>query len=322
MSDPIFIAPAVLFTESAAVAAPAVAFDEGNPPEEAKNTYNLPTGEPLRNLLVRMFGRQRASLFDQLDETLANPVPLPPLEPDTQAIAKAAVPVLRALWDAGGTQAQQELVGTLEADLDDYWDVQDPNVLEAIERAAFDFAESTNQTTSLQIDDARAALRRELAAGLYEQGETLPELRKRVQAVFTSATDYRADRIARTEASRAVHAGTLASYEQSGVVAGVEALISEDSCPLCRRIVAEAPRVRLGEKFATIGGHPVYSDIRHPPFHVHCTCTIVAVLLPEYGGPDDPEWAEPLDQPMADPDYEPPPGRSVPDPEPGRKQVT
>ena len=58
------------------------------------------------------------------------------------------------------------------------------------------------------------------------EGETIPELTRRVQSVFSRLSRERAEMIARTEAARAVHAASLLSAKESGVVSGKKWLLS------------------------------------------------------------------------------------------------
>jgi SPP1 gp7 family putative phage head morphogenesis protein len=216
-------------------------------------------------------------------------------------MASAMTPILSQYWDEGGKKARERI------GLDpDQWQVTDPNLKAKIEAAALQFCGRTNQTTSLQLDKALARLREELTAGLVEHGESIPQLTKRVRAVFEHASEHRARRIATTEAARAVHAAQEQSAIESGVVAGFEWLASEDACPLCLQIAAEVKQVPLGGKFAEVGTHPLYSRIGFPPAHPHCQCTVIEVLMPGYGGPEAPEWGTPLDQPDPPGDYTPP----------------
>lgn len=139
-----------------------------------------------------------------------------------------------------------------------------------------------------------------------------------MQGVFEEMPRWKAAQIAATEASRAVHAAQLTADEESGVVAGVELLLSSDACPLCRKVATEAKRVRLGDAFAVIGHNAHYSTVKHPPLHPHCQCAMIEILKPDWGGPEDVQWSETLQQPqqgLGD-DYEPPAGVKVPNPEP------
>lgn len=210
------------------------------------------------------------------------------------AMSERMTPLLEVYWDDGGRNHRSRI------DLDpDGWDVTNPRVRGQIERAAFDFCEATNQTTSLQLEDAVSRLREELIAGVVSRGESVASLTKRVNAIFDNAETWRARRIAATEASRAIHAGQEQAAIESGIVAGWEWLLSSDACPLCKRIAAESGKVRLGQPFAVIGDHPTYSQVRMPPGHPGCACTALEILAPEYGGPPDPQWAATLTQPEA-----------------------
>lgn len=132
---------------------------------------------------------------------------------------------------------------------------------------------------------------------MVHEGDGLRELTKRVNSVFDQAERWRAERIAATEASRAVHAAQWQSEVESGVVAGHEWLASGDACPICQVIAQKAKRVQLGQRFAVVGDHPTYQDIRHPPAHPGCQCAMVAILTPEFGGPAQVDWKAPLIQP-------------------------
>ena len=155
---------------------------------------------------------------------------------------------------------------------------------------------------------------------MVEEGESVRELTKRVLTIFDGLSKSHATMVAATEASRAVHAAELTADVESEVVAGLELLISSDACPLCRKVATECRRVRLGESFAVIGSNEHYKNIRHPPIHPHCQCTIVEVLKPEYGGPIEPKWGTTLQQPQKGlgAEYKPPPGHAEPKPEPDR----
>jgi hypothetical protein len=227
-------------------------------------------------------------------------------------MASAMTPILSQYWDQGG-KAVRERIG-----LDpDQWQVTDPNLKAKIETASLAFCQTTNQTTSLKLDVALAKLRAELVAGLVDAGDSIPQLTKRVQSVFDQATKSRARMIAATEAARAVHAAQEQSAIDSGVVVGMEWLVSGDACPLCLQIAAEVRAVPLGTRFAEVGNNPSYKDVRHPPAHPHCQCSIVEVLRPEFGGPADPKWGTPLIQPDPPDDYKPPGGK-LPVPEPAK----
>ena len=136
-------------------------------------------------------------------------------------------------------------------------------------------------TTSKQLSEALLDLHRELIAGLVDSGDSIPELTKRVMGVFENADKYRAERIARTEASTAVHTASLTSAKESGVVAGKDILLSSNACPLCVDTKAAHPGgVGLDSNFATIGTNPDYADKTVTPIHPDCLLPGTIVLAP------------------------------------------
>jgi hypothetical protein len=258
-----------------------------HPPE--KNTFRLPTGEPLRREVRQVFRLQREAILRYLrtgkkDQQPPLPWHLPSWNDfrlGALAISERMTPIISAVWDHAGAQFNAR-VG-----LDpDEWSVTNPHTAGKIQGAALDFCQETNDTTSEQLDVALARTRQELAEGLAE-GEALPKLTKRVNQIFDKAEKWRARRIAQTETSRAMHAAQDEAARQSGVVTGWKWLASADACDLCLAIVARTPAVKLGTAFAVVGTNPTYSHIYYPPAHPNCNCTVVEVLdsdaQPEFG---------------------------------------
>jgi SPP1 gp7 family putative phage head morphogenesis protein len=65
-------------------------------------------------------------------------------------------------------------------------------------------------------DTTKEAIRNTLSSGIAG-GENIPELRGRVEQVFTDASGYRAEMIARTETHNTVSNGSFLTYGQAGV---------------------------------------------------------------------------------------------------------
>jgi hypothetical protein len=200
-------------------------------------------------------------------------------------------PMLKVIWqDAGDGMVDQTGPYRIDGGLDPQeWSVTNPKIGDAISQQVFDFAESTNATTRLALEDAHAALRASLLEGMT-QGDVMSELVKRVKTVFTDASTYRAKRIARTESARAYNAARDLAAQSSEVAAGLQWLPASNACPLCLAIAEQAKFVKFGTSFATVGEHPLYSDVKYPPAHPHCRCATQVVLLPEYGGPTAVAW--------------------------------
>lgn len=268
-----------------------------------KNTFKLPQGTPIRAALRRAFADQRRQVLAAIGGVKAAadlPDGIPAFRLGALPLSERMTPLLRVIWAKGGKDLASEL------DMDpDAWSVRNPEVLAAIERSALAFAESTNKTTSLQLDEALARTRKELAEGVYEKGESVRQLTKRINAVFDRADRVRSRMIAASEASRAYHAGAESAAIASGVVLGWEWLVSEDACPLCQTVGRRAKFVRLGQPFAVNGTHPTYAEVKHPPLHPGCQCSMREVLdesdlPPELRSPE-PEWAQTLIQPKPEP---------------------
>lgn len=266
--------------------------------------YDLPTGKPIRDELVAWFKQQLAAVLGTIPPDMADiPESFPVLADYNDPMSRAMTPILATYWQESGSREIGKLKAATGLDLDE-WTVVNPKTQEKIQSAAFAFCEATNKTTSLELTTAMSRLRDELVQGVVNEGDTLVQLRKRVQAVFENAEEWRAQRIAATEASRAVHAAQEAADIESGVVVGLEWLLSADACPLCQAVNDKVKRVKLGQRFAEVGTNATYKDVRFPPIHPGCQCSVTSVLSPEYGGPESPEWGETLIQPKIEPSSE------------------
>lgn len=189
------------------------------------------------------------------------------------AISQRMTPIISGIWDWAANRFAPR-VG-----LDpDQWSVINPHTAHMIRDAAFNFCDSTNDSTSRQLDTALANLRQELTEGVVAQGEALPALTKRVNQIFDGLEKSKARAIAQTETSRAVHSAQEQAAIQSGVVVGWRWLASADACDVCLAIAARCPTVKLGQPFAVIGHNPSYKDVRFPPAHPHCNCTVEEIL--------------------------------------------
>lgn len=251
--------------------------DEVDPAED--NTFGLPDGAPLRSAIQRFAEQQLAVLLGEIpDIGQTLPQTVVSLSNFDAPMATAITPVISAYWDFAGKTTRAKL------GLDpDQWQVVDPNTHRKIMESALSFCQETNASTSHELNEALDMLRQELVTGIIEQGESIPQLRKRVKSVFTELTDKRAGLIARTETSRALHAATLQSADESGVVEAKKWLASANSCPICLAIEESSKDgIPIDNSFATVGKHPIYSDVKTSPAHPQCRCTITLVLTKEY----------------------------------------
>lgn len=286
---------------------------EGNAENPAINIHGLPDGRALLAPLQRVIKRQRKAILkaiqtrpeaalkavqtanqanhaNQKDPISADPIrtirpirgskalaDLPGIDWDEwdDDFRKSCAPVLEIYAENGARAANARLAAT---DEEAAWRVQLPQVREAVDQAAMQFAESTNATTSMQIDDAIAKLKADLTEGILSEENTVRELTKRVQAIFTGLERDRARLIAQTEASRAVHQGQLIAAEQSGMVVGFRWLAHPGACDACAELDGQS--VDLGDAFADDGRGTAYSVVTAPPLHPNCLCSVTEDLKP------------------------------------------
>lgn len=268
-----------------------------------RNTYGLPQGSAIRREMASIFRKQERAVLGWLhgDAQKADP-PIPAAFPDWEFFRLGALPIqeriaplIEAIWDDTG-KAFAPRVG-----LDpNEWQVTSPHLAEQINGTALDLAESTNRTTTLQLEDALAQAREALRSSLTTGG-SIDDLTKAINAIFANATTARARTIAVSEAARAYHAAQEQAAIQSEVVTGWKWLLSGDACPLCQKIARSAPAVQLGKPFAVIG-EGTYSQIKHPPAHPRCQCSLVEVLDID----EQPAWAPTLINPKPDAEDYPP----------------
>ena len=153
-------------------------------------------------------------------------------------------------------------------------------IREYLDKNTIKFSKEVNIKTNKQI---RATLAEGIAAkeGIYE-------LTKRIEEVFSGAKGYRANRIARTETARAANFATTESYRQSGVVKGKEWLTAFDelTCEWC--VPMNGKVVSIEDNFFDKGDTYLgnadealvldYGDVKFPPLHPNCRCTLIPVL--------------------------------------------
>lgn len=142
------------------------------------------------------------------------------------------------------------------------------------------------------IDETtREKLKKTLAEG-FGAGESITELRKRVQAVFTEAKTSRAEKIARSESIRASNFATNLAYSQSEFVVGKEWLTAVDElvCPWCASMDGKIVEVEdnyfeKGDKLTVVNEKGKKQtlkfdliEVAHPPLHPNCRCTLIPVV--------------------------------------------
>jgi uncharacterized protein YoaH (UPF0181 family) len=163
--------------------------------------------------------------------------------------------------------------GTARKQLGVSFDLFDPRVLRAVDKATLLFCEETNDTATVDLKEAIRKLRALLKRGL-ERGKAIAQLAREIKRIFSDQA--RAFRIATTETSRAVHSGALFNAMESSLRLKKEWLASSDACDRCQALMELGP-IELDEPFMVDGTGP-YARIMHPPLHPHDFCTMTEVL--------------------------------------------
>jgi hypothetical protein len=169
-----------------------------------------------------------------------------------------------------------------------------PEVDEWVDSHAYRFSFDMNEETERMLRDS-------MMEG-FNAGESMPKLADRVRAVFADMEAWRALRIARTETIRASNYGAETAYIKSGVVEYKEWLTAHDErlCEFCSYFNGRTYPVGgliwpKGEPLEVITGEEGeltshimkmdYEDIKAPPLHPNCRCTLVPVVFEKYKEP-------------------------------------
>lgn len=140
-------------------------------------------------------------------------------------------------------------------------------------------------------EETASQLRDELIEAV-DKGESIAQIRVRVEKVYEDARGYRATRIARSEVLRATNFATEQAYIQSDVVEKKEWLTAKDErvCPWCgpmdgkqielkKVFFEEGDTIRgKNENGKTVTMTVGVSDVSAPPLHPNCRCTLIPVL--------------------------------------------
>ena len=203
----------------------------------------------------------------------------------TQATAEAMSPHLRATigdgWELGET-----VLARAGAPVGIGFDVSNPRVADFIETYTRRFAKGITGVTQERI-------RTHLAASLRE-GESINKLRNRLMQMCDGFEKSRATAIARSEASRASHAGEVESWKESGEVRGLVWRTADSPCEYCAALDGTVVSID-GGSFAALGTEiegvdggrmkvnyealPDTGGIGQPPLHPNCRCTLLPELI-------------------------------------------
>lgn len=171
------------------------------------------------------------------------------------------------------TNANRELVNL---GLGAVFDVNNPRVVEYLNEYGLEKATEV-------IGNAREDVKKTLIQGV-ENGESIPDLKKRIQATFNPYTDqgYKATRIARTEVIGTSNRGALEAYRQADVGAKKAWLAQPDARDThiqASHRYSEENAIPLNRDFhvgAGQGESP--GNIGLPEEDINCKCTLIPVV--------------------------------------------
>lgn len=119
-------------------------------------------------------------------------------------------------------------------------------------------------------------------------GESIPQLTERMRATTDGMSGVAAERIARTETSRAFQSSRIAAWKESGIVEGKRWMLAPSACELCEAIAAKFNEQNIpldtaffskGDKFEYAGKSIVfdYASMDVANAHPNDRCTIAPV---------------------------------------------
>jgi len=154
------------------------------------------------------------------------------------------------------------------------------NAVESLDQYRLKLSNGVTQTYEGRV-------RSVIQAGLRE-GAHPHAIAQAVRTTIPNEAPAAADRIARTETSRALNAGKDMAYKDSGIVTTREWLLSGNPCKICREVHEKYRYAKVGEPFVqkgtVVAGKVMdYADIMGGDAHPNCSCGVSAVLNLPHG---------------------------------------
>lgn len=235
-------------------------------------------------LLKREFDRQEKEVLSSLEKTKAIKYDFN-IKKETKIFIDIFDPFISALVAKWGEDALRDLGLELDFDTTD-------EMLEWIRTEGLQFAEEVNQYTKEKISG-------QISEGV-KAGESEREVTERIKGIFDEATTTRAQRIARTEISKASGEAALEAWKQSGVVVAKQWLTAKDErvCDYCRpmdeRVIPlDSDFFKKGDEYFGESDRPLETlwDVDAGTLHVNCRCITrpITIEVPSYSYPKKPK---------------------------------
>jgi len=224
-----------------------------------------------RSLMDSLFRSQEKKAIKELEKikpnkkAKGNDLGLLDFKKEVNIFIKKATPVIKSIVAEAGNLALQEVGKKIKKD----FDINDPMTAEWIDKKAMKFGEEVNETTIKK-------LKATLAEGVLK-GESIAQLKKRVEDLFEMWYTGRDKTIARTEVLSSNNAGSLFGYEQSGVVEYKEWLATRDARVRDSHKYLDGEKVLLNKKFSNGLEYP--GDPNGSPEEIiNCRCTLIPII--------------------------------------------
>ncbi len=197
----------------------------------------------------------------------------------TRDLVEVIRPQVEFAVEHGGKFGMGKLPGGLD------FEVQSEDVQNFIDEYTVRLADAVNNTTEHSL--------RSLLRDGQEQNRSVREISDAILELDDRVSGGRAQRIARTESTRASVEGEREAWKLSGVVGGKTWLLAPNACQFCRALKAQfgsepipldQPFYQQGHLLVGVEGGRLkldYSDVFGPPLHPHDRCDLLPVLMEE-----------------------------------------
>lgn len=257
----------------------AISNDEFEARGEAKAAMNAKKAQNYEKLFVatslKLFDGQKQRAIKNLEKELKKGFKAKKLNVLDQSLElditlDLFTPLFKDLTEKEGRDAL-DFIGLSPDD----FDIDTPAIREFLKANTRKFAGAITEKTS---NDLRALI----VAGL-EQDEGITELTKRIQD-YVGFAKSRAEKIARTETTRAQAEAERAAWDESGVVTSLVWYTALDERVDDECAFLHGKEIDIQDSFLTeadlleIGIEPYLGDLNGPPLHPNCRCTLLPVV--------------------------------------------
>lgn len=238
--------------------------------------------EPFVNKATRgfqkLFNEQEAQILAQLEnhKAFTDEIDWSEWEVKFQEFDQLLLPSVFASW---GPEILNQIIIGIDFNADNQL------IHEFIQDHSYRMAVNVNETTKKKIQD--------IFDTAVDNGESVPQIMKRIRAEFADIGKVRANMIARSEIMRAHNASSEMAYIQSGVVEFKQWYTARDErrCPFCAEMHGKTMAVggeyfKQGDRFEVTDSegkrHVMkldYSDIKYPPLHIRCRCVLLPIVF-------------------------------------------